>query len=156
MIERTMDTDSDRSTRGTCQGSGDRTGRTPGVPIDPGTNDAPVKVIMYTTFAAIFAAIFVCAPAYAHMWERKDGTAVNANWIMQSAAAWCCGPKDCEPVGGRVYWTPKGWFVRGWRGSLMTGSAGLHLGRTPDGRPWACRNVEKNELRCLFLNEPHG
>jgi hypothetical protein len=130
-----MHKDTERPEGGSRHHSEDRSGRTRGVPIDPGTDEVPAKVVMLTTVAAIFAAILVCAPAQAHMWERKDGSTVNANWIMQRAAAWCCGPKDREPVGGRVFWTPDGWFVRGWRGSLKTGNAGLHLGRTPDGRP---------------------
>jgi hypothetical protein len=122
----------------------------------PGSSHTPAGSISRTTAAALVAAFFVCTPALAHMWEQADGTSVDATWIMRSTQAWCCGPKDCTPVVGRVHWTPSGWRVRGWKGSLKTGNTGLSLKGTPDGRPWACRNLEKNELRCLFLNEPHG
>jgi hypothetical protein len=121
-----------------------------------GSRRSPAGWISRTTTAAIFAAFFVCVPAQAHMWKRADGTVIDANWIMNGSQSWCCGPKDCTPVGGRVHWTPNGWHVQGWKGSLKTGSAGLFLKRTPDGRPWGCRDVQRNELRCLFLNEPHG
>jgi hypothetical protein len=71
-------------------------------------------------------------------------------WIMENEETkWCCGPKDCERVEGKVYRTPEGWKVLGLKGALKSGDSGLyHFSK--DGKAWACRNPATNRLRCLF------
>lgn len=80
-----------------------------------------------------------------------------AAWIMEiSETRWCCGPEDCEAVAGRTRFTPRGWTVDGWGGALPIGARGLYFRPTPDGGPWACRDLHTNRLRCLIVNRPEG
>jgi len=90
------------------------------------------------------------APVMAHDWVKVDGTKVSARWIMNNPlTSYCCGPEDCEPVPGRVTYTPAGWAVRGLKGSVKMGDTYPSI----DGQPWACRYVQTNRIRCLFLPE---
>lgn len=91
------------------------------------------------------------AHEYIHPVTKKK---INAGWIMKNPKfSYCCGPQDCEPVSGRVYFTPTGWAVKGLKGRVHMDSTYPSI----DGKPWACRYLHgalKGHIRCLFL--PRG
>jgi hypothetical protein len=77
-----------------------------------------------------------------------------AQWVMLDAeASWCCGPRDCYPVPGRVYVTQAGWSVLGLEGAIRSGSRGYYERATPDNAPWACQTPDAR-LRCIIV--PRG
>ena len=85
----------------------------------------------------------------------------HAEWIMKSPdTGWCCGPKDCEPVMGRLAFVPEGpdgaYRVEGWDGTVSIGERGFYRKPTPDHRPWACRNIYTNKLRCVIVDGADG
>ena len=102
-----------------------------------------IAAIIVAGLSLVFLFAFA---ALAHEWERAPGETADARWIKKNFP-WCCGPKDCEPVQGRVSLENGRWRVRGLKGSLP----GDQVKPSPDGRPWACRNIHTNELRCIFL-----
>ena len=94
----------------------------------------------------LMAAVFMRFPceAEAHDWQMAD-----AGWIQKHPThSWCCGEQDCEMVAGRVSFDPNlGWRVYGLKGSIRERAVVPSM----DGQPWACRDIEKNTIRCLFL-----
>ena len=91
--------------------------------------------------------VLVVHSSAAHEYVRADGTTVDAGWIARNHPE-CCGYEDCEPVAQEnVRFTPKGWVVDGLDGWVRVED----VRRSEDGRPWACRVLEHDWLRCLFL-----
>lgn len=106
------------------------------------------RILIAVSFAYAFLFLFALwNTAPAHEWI-KAGRKIDARWIMKdSKTKWCCGPKDCEPVPGRVSYTPAGWAVKGLVGTVPD-SAVYWTNRK---QPWACRNVPTKKIRCLLL-----
>lgn len=106
-------------------------------------------------FVLLLLTINWSSSASAHEWTAPTGKTRDATWIMRDAkTSWCCGPEDCEPVDGRVYFSPEGWRVRGWNGAIpMDAARGLYKLPRGRGTPWACRDLAQNKLRCIWLHE---
>ena len=97
--------------------------------------------------AAVLLIALGGSTAAAHEWRMADGSDNDARWIMNNKlTAWCCGPKDCAPIKMADISIHKGRYrVRGLKGSVST-----HY-PAQGARPWACRNLADNSLRCIFL-----
>lgn len=110
-------------------------------------------------FRALFVALAMIAvagmalslPALGHEYTRADGAAIDARWIEDKYPE-CCGRIDCEPVDqDRVIFTPQGWEVRGFAGTVRIPDV---LPSDPGKGPWVCRylfEMEEPPIRCLFL-----
>ena len=94
----------------------------------------------------IVAFILSAAVALGHDWVTASGRRVNAEWIMEHHPE-CCGPEDCQTVQGRVYLDAGVYRVEHFGGGIPQDQ----VKRSIDGKPWACADLETNELICLFL-----
>lgn len=109
--------------------------------------DAVARVVLIVAAAlVVLMHLWPAVPARAH---------ADADWIAADPRfSWCCSIRDCERVTGRVRQNQDtSWSIAGWQGALMLGQKGLYFS-TSDGQPWACRNLDANTLRCLFLPFP--
>lgn len=105
-----------------------------------------------TRLCVAVAILLAASAASAHQYTHPvTGQKIDARWIMKNPRfSYCCGPQDCEPVPGRVEFTPAGWRVTGLKGFIPLDKTYPSI----DGQPWACRylrGAKKGHVRCLFL-----
>ena len=95
---------------------------------------------------AVMLGLFVLA-----LWVGRASAHGPAQWIADKAPE-CCGEIDCEAVDqARVLFTPAGWRVRGFTGTVPVEDV---RPSDPGKGPWVCRflvPVERPPIRCLFL-----